>query len=172
MAYTVSTSKIAGMTLKDRIRLKLFLGLKLPAAFWSGIRLIHLEKTHAVVEIKHSWRNQNPFRSIYFACLAMAAEFSTGVLAHEIVKASGHPFSMLVIGLNANFTKKATGRIRFTCQDGAAFEQVLKECINSGEPRTLDSVSIGVDEAGDPVAQFTIQWSFKCKSTKVPQYAS
>lgn len=155
------------MTLKDRIRLKFFLGLKLPAAFWSGIRLTHLDKAQAIVEIKHSWRNQNPFRSIYFACLAMAAEFSTGVLAHEIVKTSGHPFSMLVVGLQANFTKKATGRIRFTCQDGAAFEQVLKECIISGEPGTIDSISIGVDEAGDQVAQFTIRWSFKCKSVKV-----
>ena len=155
------------MTLKDRVRFKLFLGLKLPAAFWSGIRLIHLDKAHAVVEIKHGWRNQNPFRSIYFACLAMAAEFSTGVLAHEIVKTSGHPFSMLVVGLQANFTKKATGRIRFTCQDGAAFDQVVKKCILSGEPCTIDSVSTGVDEAGDQVAQFTIQWSFKCKSVKV-----
>lgn len=154
------------MTLKDRIKFKLFLGLKLPAAYWSGIKLTHLDKTRAVVEIKHSWRNQNPFRSIYFACLAMAAEFSTGVLAHEIVQASGQPFSMLVIGVNASFTKKATGKIRFTCQDGAAFDQVLKDCIASGEPHTIDSVSIGVDEAGDQVAQFIIQWSFKRKSVK------
>jgi len=154
------------MTLKDRIKFKLFLGLKLPAAFWSGIRLTHLDKERAIVEIKHGWRNQNPFKSIYFACLAMAAEFSTGILAHEIVQSTGVPFSMLVVRLNADFTKKATGRIRFTCQDGGAFEQILKKCMATGEPQTIDAVSIGIDEAGDEVARFTIQWSFKSKVVK------
>ncbi|GAQ49387.1 hypothetical protein FPK15_contig00037-0011 [Flavobacterium psychrophilum] len=57
-----------------------FLFFKLPAAFWSGVRAKSITQTQCVVTVKHRWANQNPFKSMYFAVQAMAAELTTGAM--------------------------------------------------------------------------------------------
>ena len=59
---------------------------------------------------------------MYFAVQAMAAELTTGALVMMQIKKSGKKISMLVANNNGNFTKKATGRITFTCLDGDKIE--------------------------------------------------
>lgn len=46
------------------------------------------------------------FRSTYFACLAMAAEMSTGALAMAHLYHSDPPVSMLVVKLESEYFKK------------------------------------------------------------------
>ena len=147
----------------DRAKIKFFLLLKLPAAFWSGITLFHLDSQSAEVSIKHSWRNQNPFRSIYFACLAMAAEFASGILAYSVVKEFPVKISMLVVNLEVEFTKKATGNIIFTCNQGDAIRQVIQQSIDSGSAQSIQVFTEGIDEDQESVAKFKITWSFKAK---------
>ncbi|MFN5008177.1 MAG: thioesterase, partial [Bacteroidota bacterium] len=60
---------------------RIYLAKSLPAAFFAGLRISSLSTSSAVVGIRYSWFSKNPFRSIYFAVLAMAAEMSTGILA-------------------------------------------------------------------------------------------
>ena len=43
-------------------------------------------KKEATVLMKYKWLNTNPFRSVYFACLQMAAEFSTGIICMAYLK--------------------------------------------------------------------------------------
>lgn len=50
----------------------------------------------------------------------MAAELSTGILAMNAIEQTDRPFSLLVVGLEAEFTKKATGTITFKSSDGTA----------------------------------------------------
>ena len=46
--------------------------------------------------------------------------------------------SMLVVGTQANFLKKATGTILFSCEDGLAIQAAINESIATGEgPRML-----------------------------------
>jgi hypothetical protein len=52
------------------------------------------------------------FRFIYFAALAMAAELSTGVLALMYVNKQKTSVSMLVLGMETKFHKKAKSLIR------------------------------------------------------------
>ena len=61
-------------------KLNTFLFLKLPSAFWSGVRVKSISIEKCVVTVKHRWFNQNPFNSMYFAVQAMAAELTTGAL--------------------------------------------------------------------------------------------
>jgi acyl-coenzyme A thioesterase PaaI-like protein len=107
--------------------------------------------------------NQNPFQSIYFAALAMAAELSTGILALTSVQAASKPVSMLVFDMNANFTKKAKSKIVFTCTQGKEITEAIEESIRTGEGKIVTVNTVGVDEVGDKVAEFNFTWTFKVK---------
>ncbi len=146
-------------------KLRLFLLRQLPMAWLAGLRLRQLTTERAEVTVPFKLLTQNPFRSIYFACLAMAAELASGIQAMLHTQAGG-PVSMLVTGLQADFTKKATGLITFACDDGHAIAQAIAESRASGEGRTLTCTSTGTDAAGDVVAVFRVQWSFRAKTTK------
>jgi hypothetical protein len=54
--------------------------LKLPSAWFTGVRLVSVDTQRGVASVPYGWRSQNPFRSTYFAAQAMAAELSTGAL--------------------------------------------------------------------------------------------
>lgn len=144
--------------------INIFLLLKLPSAFLCGVRAKQLETSKCVVSVKHRWINQNPFNSMYFAVQAMAAELSTGALVMYQIKKSNRKISMLVANNKANFTKKATGRITFTCNDGAIIENAIHQTIASGEGQTFWMKSIGIDENGIQVSEMDFEWSVKLKS--------
>lgn len=149
---------------QNRFRFNLFLLLKLPAAYFSGVRVKNLTETQCAVTVPYKWFSTNPFNSTYFACLAMAAEMSTGVLALGNTYKRTPAVSMLVTGLQGNFFKKATGVTTFTCEDGLAFAQIINEVIATRSAATFTSVSVGVNNQNEPVANFSITWSFKCKA--------
>lgn len=144
-------------------KLNTFLFLKLPAAFWSGVRVKSISKEQCVVTVKHRWFNQNPFNSMYFAVQAMAAELTTGALVMMQIKLSGKKISMLVANNNGNFTKKATGLITFTCTDGHLIEEAIQKTIANGEGQTIWMKSIGINEKGEQVSEMNFEWSIKLK---------
>jgi DNA-binding transcriptional regulator YdaS (Cro superfamily) len=100
---------------------------------------------------------------MYFAVQAMAAELSTGALVIMQIKKSNQKISMLVANSKCNFSKKATGRIKFTCNDGLAIEKAIKEAVKTNEGQTLWMKSIGIDEKGDQVSEFDFEWSVRVK---------
>ena len=107
------------------LKLNFFLFFKLPSAFWSGVRVKSISKEQCVATVKHRWFNQNPFKSMYFAVQAMAAELTTGALVMIQIKKSKKNISMLVANNKGNFSKKATGRITFICNDGHLIEDSI-----------------------------------------------
>ncbi|MFM7645463.1 MAG: DUF4442 domain-containing protein [Sphingomonadales bacterium] len=146
-----------------RIWFRLYMLIKLPAAFLSGLRVENASLEQSVVRISLHWLSQNPFRSIYFASLAMAAEMSTGILAMARIYKKKTGVSMLVVSMQSQFYKKATGTIRFSCNDGALFESAIQKAIDSGESVTLQATASGTNQRGERVAQFVFTWSFKRK---------
>jgi Domain of unknown function (DUF4442) len=142
---------------------KLFLLLKLPSAFFSGVRIQSVTEQQCVVTVPYKWFSQNPFRSTYFACLAMAAEMTTGVLGLMQITGRKPAVSMLVVSIEGNFFKKATGITSFVCEDGKEMEQLVDEAIATGEAKTIKAKSVGRNKAGEIVAEFYITWSFKAK---------
>lgn len=144
-------------------KLNTFTFFKLPAAWWTGVRVRHMDDQKAIVTVRHSWRNQNPFRSMFWAVQGMAAELSTGVLVMDHIRKSGRKISMLVANNNATFTKKATGKITFTCTDGAKIREGVQRAIDTGEGQTVWMQSIGVNEEGLPVSTFNFEWTLKVK---------
>jgi hypothetical protein len=136
---------------------------KLPSAFWSGVRVKSIEETTCKVSVKHRWFNQNPFNSMYFAVQAMAAEFTTGALVMFQVKQSGKNVSMLVANNKSSFTKKATGRITFTCNQGILIKETIQKAIDTMEGQTVWLTSLGVNEKGEQVSEMQFEWTIKVR---------
>lgn len=150
----------------NRSKFHQFLWFKLPIAKIAGIRLHHLDEKKAQTSVKLGWLNQNPFKSMFWAVQGMAAELSTGVLCIQKIQASQQSISMLVVGLEAKFTKKAVGKIIFSCEQGDELAEVLNSAIETNEGKTLVMKSIGTDAQGNQVAEFHFQWSFKVRNKK------
>lgn len=152
--------------MKHPVKFRLFLLTRLPAAYFAGVRVREVDEKRCRVTVPYKWLSQNPFRSTYFACLSMAAEMSTGSLAMAHLYKSSPPVSMLVVKVESEYFKKATGRTSFICEDGELFRQAIEESIQTGEARTVIARSVGTNKEGETVAEFRITWSFKAKPTK------
>jgi hypothetical protein len=149
--------------MKHPVKFRMFLFLKLPAAFFSGVRIKEIDETKSIVSVPYKWFSQNPFKSTYFACLAMAAEMSTGSLAMMHVHKRKPAVSMLVVKLEAVYFKKAVGKSVFTCLDGEQLKDTIEKAIATGEGQAFTATSVGVNEQGEKLAEFYITWSFKAK---------
>jgi len=147
-------------------KLNTFMFFKLPSAYWSGVRVKTISSTICETTVKYKWFNQNPFKSMYFAVQAMAAEFTTGALVMFQIKQSGKNISMLVAQNKAVFTKKATGRITFTCNQGDLIASVIQKAIETNEGQTVWLTSIGVNENGEQVSEMQFEWTIKARSNK------
>lgn len=137
---------------------------KLPAVFLMGVRVKSISDKACTVTVKHRWINQNPFKSLFWAVQGMAAELTTGAIVMAKIAESGKKISMLVTTNNATFTKKATGRITFVCNDGELIDKALQKTIETGEGQTLWMQSVGTNKDGVVVSTFNFEWSVKIKS--------
>src|SRR5215213_1155443 len=89
------------------VSFRFFLLGKLPLVYFTGIRIISLTEDACTTTARYSWLNQNPFRSMYFAVMQMAAELSTGVLCMGSIYRQHPAVSMLVVKTEGIYHKKA-----------------------------------------------------------------
>lgn len=150
--------------MRHPLKFRFYLFARIPSAYFSGLRIREIDQQHCVVSIPYRWFSQNPFRSTYFACLNMAAEMSTGALAMTHTYQQDPAVSMLVVKMEANFFKKATGVTYFSCMDGDLIRQTIERAFASGQGETFRARSLGTNKAGEQVAEVFITWSFKVKS--------
>ena len=144
-------------------KLNAFVFFKLPSAFWSGVRVKSITEEKCEATVKHRWFNQNPFNSMYFTVQAMAAEFTTGALMMMQIKKSGKSISMLVANNKSTFTKKATGRITFTCNQGHLIKETIQKAIDTMEGQTVWLTSTGLNEEGIQVSEMQFEWTIKVR---------
>ena len=145
-------------------KLNLFLVYNLPSAFLCGVRVKRINDEQCHVGVRHKWINKNPFKSMFWAVQGMAAELATGALIIMKIKQSNKKVSMLVVKNEAQFFKKAKGRITFQCTQGKAIDSILQNAIKTGEGYSFTLIAEGRDEANDVVSTFNFMWSIKCKS--------
>lgn len=145
------------------VKFRLYLLKNLPAAYFSGLKIVEADASACSVTLPFKWFTKNPFRSTYFACLSMAAELSTGVLAMAHVYKRKPSVSMLVTGIEGKFHKKATGLTTFQCRDGEKIEEAIATASSTKSPQEVKAYSIGKNASGETLAEFWITWSFKVK---------
>ena len=140
-----------------------FMLFNLPLAYLGGVRVASISETESIVNIKHRWINQNPYKSMFWAAQGMAAEMTTGVLVMSQIEKSNRNISMLVTHQEAKFTKKATGKIQFICKDGGLIKDAIQKSIETGEGQAITLTSEGFNEDGVSVSKFQFEWSLKVK---------
>ncbi|HTN08757.1 DUF4442 domain-containing protein [Agriterribacter sp.] len=148
---------------RNPLKFRLFLLFRLPSAYFAGVRIKSISEEKCVVTVPYKWFSKNPFRSTYFACLAMAAEMSTGALALASVYKRSPSVSMLVTEMNGEYYKKATGITSFICRDGIALRDAVEEAISANGDNIITVQTAGTNEAGEIVAVFNFTWSFKVR---------
>ncbi|MBC7883958.1 MAG: DUF4442 domain-containing protein [Saprospiraceae bacterium] len=135
---------------------------KLPSVVFWGIKIVSLDEHSCSVNIPYSWRTKNPFKSIYFAALAGAAELSTGALC-QLMLAGKSPHAMLVVDFRAEYFKKADSAVIFTCNQGKELESALQSLVNPGDTTQFKMVSTGFNQENKLIVKITVTWSFKRK---------
>lgn len=88
---------------------------------------------------------------------------STGALAMLHLHNRKPPVSMLVVKVESEYFKKATGRTTFICEDGLLIKQAIEDAVRTGEPQMVRAASTGFNEGNEKVAMFYVTWSFKAK---------
>ncbi len=141
----------------------LFLLRKLPLAFIAGVKLKKFDAEGTATSLKFKWINQNPFRSMYFAAMQMAAELATGLLLFQFLTKDTR-FSMLLVSVEANYSKKAIGNITFSCPQGERVNSFITSVIANPDGETIVLPVVAVNEAGEEVGDFKFTWS--CRTNK------
>lgn len=136
---------------------------KLPAAWLTGVRLSLIDEDKCKVKVRFKWINQNPYRSMFWAVQAMAAELTTGMLLTKSIQDSNSDISMLLVSNKSSFYKKAVGKITFVCDEGENAKQLINSTIKNTTSKAWFKAK-GYDEAGDQVSEFDFEWS--CKKRK------
>ena len=140
--------------------------VKMPLGLFAGLRVESLSSERCETSLPYGWRSTNPFRSIYFAAQSMAAELSTGAMAMLAVEAAPAPVAMLITGLEAQFSKKATARTTFSCEGGGKIFAAVRETLKTGEPATTRVETVGRMGDGTEVSRFVFTWSFKKRAPR------
>ena len=133
----------------------------LPMGLIAGLRVREINESKCVTSVPFKWLNKNPFKSIYFAVQSMAAELSTATACLLAVQGHSPSVAFIIVDLKANFTKKATDRVFFTCEDTTKAFDTVEKCIASGESEQATFKTIGRMKDGTVVSEFEFTWSFK-----------
>ena len=142
------------------VKFRLFSLVSMPAARFAGLRMDHLDETTCVTSIPGGWRSQNPFKTMYWAVQGMGAELATGAAPFAMSKSMTEKLRMFVVGTDATFTKRAKGRISFTCNDVSAAKEAIEMSASTGESVECDMSAVGMDSSGDIVSEWIFKWNF------------
>jgi len=140
---------------------RLYLWARLPLAACAGLSLRRLDATGCTVALPGGWRTRNPFRSMYFAAQAMAAEMSTGAPAMMLAEGASASVSMLVREVRGVFTRRVLGAAEFVFDDLAGMRDAVDRAVASGESESYVARSLGHAGDGVTASEFEITWSFK-----------
>ena len=100
---------------------------------------------------------------MFWAVQGMAAELTTGILIMKEIQLSKKKVSMLVLNNKASFSKKAKGRITFSCNSADLITNAIKKLLETDKPQILLLTSKGIDENNDLVSTFEFEWTLLIK---------
>ena len=145
-------------------KFKIYLMLKLPMGFLSGMRIRKLTEETCEVTVPYKWINKNPFKSTFWAVLGMAAEMNGAALLLQYTQNQSPSISTYPVTCEAEFVKKATDITTFKCNDGLMVKEKVLEAMKSAEGVTFETVMNGLNQNGELICKFKFLWSIKSRS--------
>ncbi|GAB4239767.1 MAG: DUF4442 domain-containing protein [Ekhidna sp.] len=164
MALNPGQSKLAHRITKGSL-FSLYLFSNLPMGWIAGLRIREINEKRCITSVPFKWLNKNPFKSTYFAVQSMAAELSTAAACLLAVQGHKPSIAFIIVDLKASFSKKATGRVYFTCEDNPKAFEAVEKCIKTGDAVEATFKTIGKMKDGTVVSEFEFTWSFKQRSS-------
>lgn len=143
--------------------LKAVFAAKLPLAAMAGLRLQRLDGDACQAVVPFGWRTKNPFGSIYFAALSMGAELSCAGLALMAARAPDCKVAVYPIEMSGKFIKQAKADTTFTCSNGPELFAAVAKAVETREPVTVVTETVGQTAEGLIVSKFEFTWSYKAK---------
>ncbi len=153
--------------------LRYFAFRKIPLLFLVRPSVERLDIEETVIKIPLRRRTRNHLSSMYFGALAIGADAAGGLMAMKLIMESGEKISLIFKSLEAQFLKRAEGDVFFTCRDGRAVQNLVRQAIDSGErvERQIRITATTPDVLGDePVAEFKLILSLKKKAEEEPAH--
>ena len=146
-------------SLRNKWKLRLWMLRRLPMGLASGMYISELDEDHCTVVLQDRWWIRNPFNSVFWAVMSMAAELSTGAL----VFAYGRPGNMqfILVGFEAKFLKKAKGKSFYFCRAGKEVERAISNNMNNPAPSSIIMPVLAQDESGQVLAEFICYWQLR-----------
>ncbi|MEQ8903819.1 hypothetical protein [Ekhidna sp.] len=139
----------------------LFMIKSLPMGWIAGLRVRELDSEKCTTSVPFKYLTKNPFKSTYFAVQSMAAELSTATPCLLAITGKKPSVAFIIVDLKATFSKKATDRVYFTCEDGMNAFNAVEKCIETGEAAEATFKTVGKMKDGTIVSEFEFTWSFK-----------
>lgn len=140
-------------------KLRLWMLTKLPMGLLSGMYIQSLDEERCVVVLKERWWITNPFGSVFWAVMGMAAEMSTGALVYAHLQGSGVRF--ILVGMEGQFFKKAKGKSYYFCQTGSEVLRSVGQIVNPNENIVVIMPVTAKDEDGQVLAEFSFRWQLR-----------
>ncbi len=139
----------------------LFMLKSLPMGWIAGLRIRELDQHKCVTSVPFKYLTKNPFKSTYFAVQSMAAELSTATPCLLAITGKTPSIAFIIVDIKATFSKKASARVYFTCEDGPKAFEAVEKCIKTGESTEATFKTVGKMKDGTIVSEFEFTWSFK-----------
>ena len=155
----MSFNKNLAQKLTTPWKLRIWMMKRLPMGLISGMVIESLNENGCKVMLKDRFWIRNPFGSVFWAVMAMAAEMSTGVLVYAYV--SGTNTKYILIGVQGDFLKKLRGKSYYFCPSGQDVLRNLKSLENPGDTCTVLLPVTAYDQAGHIVAEFKFSWQLR-----------
>jgi hypothetical protein len=140
-------------------KLRLWMATKLPMGVLSGMYIQSLDEERCVVVLKEHWWIRNPFGSVFWAVMGMAAELSTGALVYAHLQESGVRF--ILVGMEAQFFKKVKGKSYYFCQTGSEVLRSVGQIVNPNDSNVVIMPVTARNEDGQLLAEFSFRWQLR-----------
>ena len=165
MANTPKPSTPARPLWRETLALRWFGLAKVPLLYACKPRVVQLDDTTAAVCIPLTRRTRNHYHSMYFGALSVGADCVGGILALNHIRLSGKPVALLFKDFHADFLKRPTDDVVFTCRDGLKVKALVAEAVASGQRvNTPLAIEATVPKVSDEVvARFTLTLSLRAE---------
>lgn len=153
--------------LKETVLLRVFTFFKIPLISWLRPRVLRMDDRVCEITIPLDRRTHNHLGSMYFGALSTGADLAGGLIALQEIRKSGKKINFVFKSFQADFLKRATGNVHFTCNDVPFVKDLVLKASASHDriEGDFDVIATVPTQFGDePVARFKMTISMKQQS--------
>ena len=142
----------------NRWKLRLWMLTHLPMGMITGMRIEKIDEDGCEVVLKDRWWIRNPFGSVFWAVMGMAAELSTGALVYAY---AGKEIRFILVGMEGVFFKKVKGKSYYFCRAGKDISRTIEQIHYAGDTGEVNMPVQVKDAGGQLLAEFSFRWQLR-----------